>query len=149
MWSHYGGHYKGFCLEFDPSYEPFQKAKPVKYVPALPKIGISTALLDDEFSPIAELFCTKSLAWAYEKEWRAIHHIAGTQFIYPTEALTGVFFGPDIDAQALEIICLILAGQNEGVRFWRGARSSTEFRVVFEQFSYTSHLEAKRRGLLR
>jgi hypothetical protein len=148
MWSHYGGHYKGFCLEFDTSNEPFQKIHQVKYVSMLPGINISTALLGNGFHPVQELFCTKSTAWEYEKEWRAIHGVAGTQFCYSPQALTGVYFGPDIDQQSLEIICLVLSGQNESVRFWRGIRSNTEFRVLFEQFTYTSHIEARRSGLL-
>lgn len=147
MWSHYGGHYKGFCLEFDTSSEPFQKVSQVMYPPKLPALSISTMLDRDLRSVLELLFCTKSEAWAYEKEWRAIHKVAGTQFGYPSEALTGIYFGPDIDRQFLEIICLILAGQNESVKLWRGTRSTTEFRVLFEPFTYTSHLEATRRGL--
>ncbi|MEM4990009.1 DUF2971 domain-containing protein [Collimonas sp. H4R21] len=147
MWSHYGGHYKGFCLEFNTSTEPFKKINQVKYVSMLPGISISNALLDSDFHPVQELFCTKSKAWEYEKEWRAIHGVAGTQFRYSPETLTGVYFGPDIDEQSLEILCLILAGQNESVQLWRGKRSTTEFRVLFEPFTYMSYLDAKRRGL--
>jgi hypothetical protein len=146
MWSHYGGRYKGFCLEFTTSAELLQKIRKVRYVPKLPRLNLSTILLEPGFDHISELFCTKSEAWKYEREWRAIHHVAGTQYTYPAEALTGVYFGPDIDQQSLEIVCLILAGQNENVKLWRGTRSSTEFRVSFEEFTYTSHLDAKRKG---
>ncbi len=149
MWSHYGGKYRGFCLEFDASSEPFQKIHQVRYLPSLPQLTLATVLLDHEFHPILELFCTKSEAWQYEREWRAIHHIAGTQFGYPASALTGVYFGPDIDQQSLEVVCLVLAGQNESVKLWRGKRSTSEFKVDFEAFTYTSHLEAKRRGLVK
>jgi Protein of unknown function (DUF2971) len=148
MWSHYGGRYKGFCLEFDASSEPFaSKVHPVQYVPALPSLPLATVLLDRDFHPVLELFCTKSLAWSYEREWRAIHHVAGTEFCYSANALTGVYFGPDIDQQSLEVVCLVLAGQNETVKLWRGSRSATDFKVVFELFTYTSFVEAKRRGL--
>ena len=104
-------------------------------------------LLHNEFDPVFELFCTKSDSWCYEREWRAIHKEAGTQYVYPPEALTGVYFGPDIDNESLEIVCLILAGQNERVRFYRGSRSNTEFRVLFKPFTYTSYLQAERMGL--
>lgn len=147
MWSHYGGHYKGFCLEFATTSEPFQKIHKVRYLPTLPRLNIASILLDKDFHIVRELFCTKSQAWSYEKEWRAIHHVAGTLFGYKPEALTGIYFGPDIDRQSLEIVCLILAGQNATVRLWRGSRSTTEFRVLFENFTYTSYLEAKRKGL--
>lgn len=148
MWSHYGGRYRGLCLEFDTNGEAFQKLQPVRYVERPPPLSLRNMLLDGDFDAVAELFCTKAAAWAYEREWRAIHAVAGTEYVYPASALTGVFFGPDIDAQSLEIVCLILKGQNPGVKLWQGRRSRDEFRVLFEEFSYTSHLEAKERGLL-
>jgi hypothetical protein len=148
MWSHYGGQYKGFCLEFDTSHEPFSRIYPVKYVSAFPPLSVARVLMDREYNHILELFCTKSSAWAYEREWRAIHKVAGTAFVYEASALKGVYFGPDIARQSLEIICLILGGQNDKVQFWQGRRSSTEFRVLFEPFTYTSHIEARRKGLL-
>ena len=141
MWSHYGGRYKGFCLEFSTTSEPFTKIKQVRYLPILPAVDVATILIDPDFDPVQELFCTKAKAWAYEEEWRAIHNIAGTEFGYPSETLTGIYFGPDIDPQSLEIICLIIGGQNTNVRLWRGARSTTEFRVLFEEFQYMSYLQ--------
>ena len=147
MWSHYGGQYKGFCLEFDTAHTPFEKIKKVKYSKELPSIDLAPLLVSDNYEQVLELFSVKAEAWRYEDEWRAIHAEAGTLYTYPAESLTGVFFGPQIRDQALEIICLILQGQNESVRFWRGHRSTTEFKVVFENFTYTSFLEAKRKGL--
>jgi hypothetical protein len=144
MWSHYGGRYTGFCLEFSTGAEPFHKCMPVRYVSAPPKMSIAGILVSRDFRLVEELFCTKSEAWAYEREWRAIHHVAGTEFCYEPETLTGVYFGPDMDRQALEVICLVLQGQNEHVRFWAGERSTTDFKVRFEPFTYTPHLAAKR-----
>lgn len=148
MWSHYGGQYKGFCLEFDTSDEPFSKIYPVQYETAFPPLSVAKVIMDRRYNYIQRLFCTKSAAWAYEREWRAIHKTAGTEFVYESRSLKGVYFGPDISRQSLEIICLILGGQNDTVKFWQGHRSSTEFRVLFEPFTYTPHLEAKRKGLL-
>lgn len=150
MWSHYGGRYKGFCLEFDSSKEPFFKAQKVIYSDSLPEIDPIPFLLDpiDNQNRFINLFCTKSKSWEYEKEWRAIHNEAGTLFHYPAEALTGVYFGPDIELECLEIIALILKGQNENVKFFKGSRSRTSFKVEFEEANYTPHLEAKKLGLL-
>ena len=63
------------------------------------------------------------------------------------DALKAVYFGPDISPEALEIVCLLLAGQNSTVRLFRGQRSTTEFKVDFASFTYTPYLEAKRLGL--
>jgi hypothetical protein len=38
--------------------------------------------------------------------------------------------------------------QNPDIKLWQGQRSKSEFSVIFEQVTYTSHLEAKRLGLL-
>lgn len=149
MWSHYGGQYKGFCLEFSTLADLFTKIRKVRYLPSLPPIDLTAIHLNSNIDSVFELlFCTKSIAWAYEQEWRAMHEVAGTEFCYPAEALTGIYFGPDIDQQSLEIICLILAGQNENVRLWRGRRSTTKFQVLFEEFRYTSNLEARRKGFV-
>lgn len=148
MWSHYGGRYKGICLEFDTSVEPFNRISKVRYLERLPEIDVRTILVTNTFNPVLELFCTKAKAWEYEREWRAMHKVAGTSYTYPAESLLGAYFGPDIDEQSLEIVCLILGGQNENVKFYSGTRSTTEFKVQFSQFTYTPHLEAKRKGLL-
>ena len=147
MWSHYGGRYQGFCLEFDPTKANFGKVKKVTYSNELPVLDLVPLLASDNYEQVLSLFTTKAEAWKYEAEWRAVHSAAGTLYCYPAECLTGVYFGPDMSDQALEIICLILQGQNETVRFWKGRRSSTTFKVDFESFTYTSHIEAKRAGL--
>lgn len=148
MWSHYGGRYKGFCLGFSTDFEPFSKIRNVEYTGEMPKIDAVRALMDNDFEQMLNLFYTKSKSWSYEQEWRCLHEKAGTLFTYEAEALQSVFFGPDIDLESLEIICLILAGQNPNVRFWRGQRSNERFEVLFEEFTYTSYLEAKKQGLI-
>jgi len=148
MWAHYGGRYRGICLEFSTAVGPFEKIRRVRYVESLPTLELAPLLVERNFEPALGLFCTKSTAWAYEKEWRAIHTVVGTEYVYLADALTGVYFGPDIDDTSLDLVCLILRSQNEKVRFWRGTRSTTEFRVLFSEFTYTPFLEAKRKGLV-
>lgn len=149
MWSHYGSKYKGFCLEFSTEFEPFLKMRAVRYTEIMPKIDTINAMLNDDFGGILDLFYTKSKSWSYEKEWRIIHHHADTLFTYPANALKSIYFGPDIDQQSLEIICLIISGQNSRVKFWRGSRSQERFAVEFEEFSYVSFNEANKSNLIR
>ena len=147
MWSHYGGRYKGFCLEFDTNFEAFTKMRRVTYTNEMPRINAAKMLVENDYDQILDLFCTKSDAWVYEKEWRSIHNDVGTLFTYEAQALKSVYLGPDIDRQSMEIICLILSGQNPEVEFWQGHRSEEKFEVYFEKFTYISHAEAKNRGL--
>lgn len=148
MWAHYSGKYKGFCLEFSTEFTPFSKAKQVQYHKKIPEASILPFLVGDKPDRAIDFFCIKPQSWAYEKEWRIFHQNAGTRYHYEANSLTGIYFGPEISEEALEIICLILRGQNSSVKFWRGVRSKTEFKVEFEEFNYINHLEAKRLGLL-
>lgn len=147
MWAHYGGSYQGFCLEFDTSH--FRKLQKVKYLDTLPVFD-PVPILRHEFeaSDFMSIFSSKSPSWRYEKEWRAFHEKAGTLYNYPAQALTGVFFGPEISPAMFEIICLILQGQNENVLFWKGTRDKTQYKVNFEQVDYICHLQAVRDGLV-
>lgn len=149
MWGHYGGQYKGFCLEFATSNEPFTKLRQVQYVDVVPQVDIADCIVNKNYDKLLDdLYCTKSNFWKYEKEWRAIHSEAGTLFGYGADALKAVYFGPDIERQALEIVCLILQGQSPDVQFFRGKRSETEFKVEFSKYTYTCYVEAKRQGLV-
>lgn len=147
MWAHYSGKYKGFCLEFSTEFAPFASAKQVQYRQGIPETSISPFLVENQLDAAVDFFCIKSQSWSYEKEWRIFHQNAGTRYHYEASALTGVYFGPEISTEALEIICLILRGQNSAVKFWRGKRSRSEFKVEFLEFNYVNHLEAKRLGL--
>jgi len=148
MWSHYADHCKGFCLEFDTATEAFEKIRKVRYAKEMPEFDVVSMYCAEEFDPVSELYCTKAIDWAYEHEWRGIHDKAGTAFCYEGSALTGVYFGPDMPFAAIEIIALILSGQNEHVQLWQGARSKSSFSVEFQPVTYTSHLDAKQKGLI-
>ncbi|PPD17246.1 MAG: hypothetical protein CTY27_04235 [Methylotenera sp.] len=147
MWSHYGGRYRGFCLAFSTEFEPFHKMKQVEYQVDMPKIDLIPILLNDDYEQIIQLFCTKSKSWEYQKEWRCIHNVAGMLFGYESNSLKAIYFGPDIELASLEIICLILRGQNESVELWQGTRSPSKFEVNFKKFDYKSYLKAKKLGL--
>jgi Protein of unknown function (DUF2971) len=149
MWAHYGGRYKGFCLEFRADAELFRTVRKVKYEQEMPQIDIVPIMCGgDEADEILNLYCTKALDWQYEQEWRCIHKQAGIAYSYPSNALTGVYIGPDANFASFEIIALIIANQNPSVKLWQGHRSKSEFQVDFELATYVPYLEAKRQGLL-
>ena len=100
-------------------------------------------LLKNDPSQMIELLCTKSTDWSYEKEWRSIHQVAGTEYGYEKETLTGIYFGPNIDDTIIEIICTLMFCQNPDVKFYKGHRSETEFKVRFEQFQYLPNIIAE------
>jgi hypothetical protein len=79
MWSHYADQHAGFCIEYRVQKEELMPDRSdcfvqqqVQYVSALPEICLSEVL----FSPhqaLGRLLSTKSLEWAYEREWRLIN----------------------------------------------------------------------------
>jgi hypothetical protein len=147
MWSHYADGGRGICLEFSTTEPLFEKAKKVTYSDSIPTLGLGPLLCDKQYDKVIDLFRTKSSHWQYEDEWRVIHENAGTNWVYETKSLVGLYFGPNVSLDLLEIVCLILRGQNDSVRLYKGKRSETDFKVEFEQVNYISHLEALRSGL--
>jgi Protein of unknown function (DUF2971) len=148
MWSHYGGHGSGFCLEFDTGAKLFEKARKVRYTTSMPEIDIVALICGDSSDQILDLYCTKGADWRYEEEWRCIHNVAGTAYGYPESALKAIYLGPEMPFTSFEIIALILQGQNAHTKLMQGSRSKENFSVVFEEVTYTPYLEAKKRGLL-
>jgi hypothetical protein len=141
MWAHYANSSQGLCLEFDTAFEPFSKVRKVYYDPFPPEIDLTQGLLDGDYAEVDRLYCTKSIDWAYEREWRGIHSEAGTRFHYEQDCLTGIYFGSNVDRSFLEIVCLILQGQSKTVKFYEGRRSQDEFKVVFQEFYCTNFLK--------
>ena len=123
---------------------PFGKVLQVEYPKEVPTLDVTSMLFGQGAQDILRLFCTKSSDWAYEREWRGIHDIRGTLFGYDSKCLTGVYFGPRTPRELVEIVCLILRGQNETVQFFKGTRNDSEFKVEFTPITYKSRLEAMR-----
>jgi hypothetical protein len=145
MWAHYGGTYRGYCLGFNTTYLP--KIQQVKYSDNMPSFDPMPILNGElEINDFMSVFATKSRPWAYEKEWRIFHDKVGTSYSYDVKALTGIYFGPEISQAALEIICLILQGQNDTVKFFKGTRNASQFKIEFEPFHYLPYLQAKKSG---
>ena len=151
MWSHYGGQHKGFCLEFDTTLEPLTKLRRVSYSSDIPEVDITQFMLEGDYEPLLNLFCTKSIDWAYEREWRVLHADKGTVYTYKPDALRGIYFGAKMTRQDIDMICLILHCQNPDVELHRGARSESEFRIEFSRIGnasdYKPYAEARRLGL--
>jgi hypothetical protein len=142
MWSHYAGRGQGICLEFDTSFSPFEKVLKVDYPAEAPAIDLTQPLLDGNFDQVDRLYCTKSIHWSYEREWRGIHAVANTSFTYDAKCLRAVYFGTEVERDLIDIICLILQGQNEYVRFFQASRKEFSYGLDFHEFSYTNHRQA-------
>lgn len=85
MWTHYANQHKGICIEFRREYgEPSTDdihCRPVTYAQRYPVPGMDDLLKEDHLLTDKVVF-TKSIDWAYEKEWRVWKDVGGK--LYPT-----------------------------------------------------------------
>lgn len=76
LWAHYADNHRGICLEYEvPEYEFRSRFMEVKYREELPllnqiDVNFDGHLLVNVNKASGSVFLTKSLDWAYEKEWR-------------------------------------------------------------------------------
>jgi Protein of unknown function (DUF2971) len=128
MWSHYADGHRGFCLEFDTRYPPFQWAQQVQYSDFYPLVDIAALLFEgDKYDP-GPLLITKSRHWSYEKEWRTLHEEGNIEFEIDVAALTGIYFGCSIPDVHKQTILLLLSGSSTKVHAMK--RSETQFRLT-------------------
>jgi hypothetical protein len=137
MWSHYSDGHRGFCLEFDTSFNPFSKAVQVHYSKLLP----SSLKLDGDGILVDPLVTTKYIGWSYEKEWRLFHEHGDTEYGFDDRALAGVYFGSEMPFVHTEIISLVVSGFP--TKLYKMKRSETEFKVSFEEVTYTPYVNGK------
>ena len=136
MWSHYSSAHRGFCLEFDTRFKPFDKGSPVVYQKHMPVLDTADVLFGGQSDdPIQALFLTKLELWSYEKEWRILHAKGNTAYGYGVDALTGIYFGSEMNESHREIIMLILHGSS--TRLYQMKRDDKEFRINANLVDYT------------
>ena len=138
MWAHYTEGHRGFCLEFDTSYDPFPKAFPVIYSDTLPTLNPTDVLVRGSTDqPLMAMVNTKSSCWSYEKEWRVFHMEGDKEYGVDVSALTGVYFGCAMPFVHKEVIALVLAGSP--TRLYEMDKSKTEFKVSVRPVGYTHY----------
>jgi Protein of unknown function (DUF2971) len=132
MWSHYAKGHKGFCLEFDTSFEPFPKAYKVDYSPTMPSISLAAVLLKKE-GAMREMVLTKADCWTYEDEWRLLSPQGDLPSKYKPSCLTGVFFGVAMGQNHKCKIMRIL--RDSPAKFYQMNRHEDEFRLDWTQIT--------------
>jgi Protein of unknown function (DUF2971) len=137
MWGHYADGHRGFCLEFDTSFEPFHKAFSVEYAREIPTVDPAVLRKTAPDGSIVKMFRTKFEAWSYEKEWRVFHREGNTPYGYGVDALTGIYFGSAMSETHRDIICRLVHGSP--TKFFLVQRREDEFAVAISEFTYTPY----------
>jgi hypothetical protein len=135
MWSHYADGHKGFCLEFDTSFDPFlnhNKVHKVIYSDSYPFLHPKYIIEKNEF-PITTLI-TKSKKWKYELEWRLLSRDGDTSIVYGKKALSSIYFGYLMPPDQISKICSLLIDSK--VDFYKMNLSKTKYELLVEPYRY-------------
>jgi len=125
MWAHYGAGHTGYCLEFNASEGSFfSNAFEVHYQKDYPVIN--PFLSDPERGKKAIL--TKSLDWAYEKEWRLTSSEHGSMD-FPSRDLAGVIFGCKTKVEDIEDVKKWIGIREQPIRMHRAVINDRYYKL--------------------
>lgn len=106
MWAHYADNHHGFCLEFsssEPQSSPFSVSWPITYQKDRPIVDRTVTLDNEDTDALVRLgLLTKSLDWAYEREWRALEVKGTGPRIFPKGLLSAVILGARMNREDRE-----------------------------------------------
>lgn len=130
LWAHYGDNHSGICLEYDIPKELENALLPVNYSTQYPMLSIYEFGIDI-VKAVDSILSTKSMEWAYEKEWRYTKpNSANTEINNPFKP-TAVIFGARVQSNQKDTIRAILNARN--VRFKSAVQSKSGFSINIEQ----------------
>lgn len=154
MWSHYADSHRGVVLKLNCLPEQGSAlcvATPVKYQEEMPKFATLEDWLDSTFGvrPLTParvneiMTTTKSLEWAYEKEWRLVssfrteEETKGGIAHYPffKEEIGEVVLGCRMSDDDKHHIARILAVHYPHVELFQARTNDREFKLDFERLS--------------
>jgi len=158
LWSHYANSHNGICLQFDIRRHraAFPRLHRVSYQAEV--LDLEAALQDllhtlgrrpqllldiaalmraspaDDDHPVRQIerwFYTKSLDWAYEKEWRALcNRPGGNRF--PARALSGIIIGCVNSAENLALIRQAIRHKRPRPKLYLARKQTDRFALTIE-----------------
>ena len=132
LWSHYGGNHFGVCLEYTvDTLDPDNGfVRPVSYSTQYPHLALSE-FHGDILKTTIRIVTTKSMEWAYEKEWRyVVYNTKDREIIHPFK-LTGIIFGARIPNENQCTIEAIMKGQD--VCYSKAVQSSNQYKINIQK----------------
>jgi len=136
MWSHYGEHHSGVCLQFTIAKDPttFVEAVPVHYVRDYPAFNWA----EDTASQVGASLMHKFEEWRYEHEWRIVWPSgAHTYLPFDAAALTGLIFGCRAPDSAIALVKDMLYERKARglptVRTYRAAEHGRKYALVIRR----------------
>ena len=127
MWSHYADCHRGICLIYETDSEFFAHAFPVRYQRDRPRTNPISQSTDEM---LVNAIYTKSLAWAYEREWRILHYQQGVgERQSPVSALKAIVLGVSMSGTDRRLVESWVRASPAKPQVLRASISSTEFSI--------------------
>lgn len=139
MWSHYGGHGKGFCIAFDTRNEwLFADANLAKmqYRDDLPDAADAIRDFPQNRHPFYHSIVHKSREWEYEKEWRlfkgtADKHPKRREVHYDAKALAAIYLGTNASVDTIETISAIAKEEYPHAKLQQARLAGDKYQLEF------------------
>lgn len=128
MWGHYSDRHRGFCLEFDTSFQPFDMVHKVDYSDTIPTVDPVPLIFDGNPDTLLAMITTKAACWKYEQEWRVIHMEGNKAYSYIPAALSAVYLGLlASDELRLEAVAIL---KGTATRLYQMERDERAFKLT-------------------
>jgi len=147
MWAHYSDSHKGFCVEYH-SYglvvllKGLQKIRlfntpiiinEVQYKNNVPLIN---PYHDDSSLKVDQQFFTKTMDWAYEKEWRIINPDGvDAKLKLPSEIITGIYFGLKATKENIKEAIDISEKEIGDLKYYQAVENKKETKIEFQKIN--------------
>jgi hypothetical protein len=139
MWSHYGDHHRGICIEYDTTELAHPNLRPVSY--SSPRSIRTSDLVQWKIKGSASaaktvnetFFFAKSPQWKYEREWRDIMPASGVSD--GGLVISAIYFGMRCGGAVITSLIHLLH-REEGIKFYDVYSRDHSFRLhrrVIEQ----------------
>lgn len=129
LWAHYAANHTGVCLEYEVTDNCGGYLMPVTYSTQYPVLSIYDFGVNVTKS-VDSILTTKSMEWAYEKEWRYTKFGSANQEAKPPFNLKSIIFGAKLSTEHEKTIRAIV-GKSD-VRFKRAIQSKTSYSLKIE-----------------
>lgn len=133
MWSHYADGHRGICMGFrgkDETPDPTVGLYRVEYTNEYPSPDFSRTRVWQR-DGLAGVLWTKSIAWAYEKEWRLIR-VNGEELIEYPGTLNKMIFGLRTTDTDRHLVRSILKGEDD-VEYFQIVQDDAKYKLNIQR----------------
>lgn len=130
MWSHYGDHHRGICLEFKVDREDVFLGARVLHVDYSDDYPVLRWFLDEELDNVTTSALRKAKHWEHEQEWRVVDPFQGHgPQVFPPQLLTGVILGAEIGLDEERLVRSWASGFGSPLTIYRARLEERSYRL--------------------